>query len=818
MTIELTANQKKALRRAVHNGDYHLLLGAGASRDAVSRNGSSLPTGPELATLLAERFNVPIEEGDLLWRIYARAVEDAGENQVYDWLRSTFWEVTPPDWMDVYARTPWSTVWTLNIDDVFEQAYARVRSDESRSLVTVNWDDEFRQSRHLSVVHLHGCVDRDMERRRLVFSLSEYSGSSMASAAWPLNFRDTYGLLPFVIIGARLRDEPDIEAVIANRTPSHEAPSFYVSPSISEAVERDLRKWNLVPVRMTAEEFADAWPELTGMNLKEAPSSREEVTFRVGRQFRELRLDTPRKSSQDHDFIGGDEPEWVDIQNGLNADLDWIRQASADCQQIGRSIRTNTAMVYVGKRLTGRTTGLLAIGKALRTLSWRTYLYVGDERPDIDAIVQFAAGGKAVALLFDSVADIADDVASLLSLARSADLQIICVAVDQMDRTVNVLGRIDEVYLARNRVTSINNHLTKTDAARLVDKLQSIGRLGILESEKKDYRRLAHFRGRELFDSMAELENAPGFGRRVSELVDAITDPNHISVLLLAALASRFDRRFHASDAARMVGMESDSLVRLIRDGHPLSSVLKTDGIWIKPRQRWMALEACVARLGSREALATIGAAMQRVAPRLGRTSQRERNATSLLVGSFMAYKNVSSVFPNEDLDQWYESLSPTFGDWSARYWEQRAILNRHVGRSKPEVLAKAESFVLRAVSIVRDSYSLTTLGTVLLVKSAYGSGRDVEQYYDRAIDAFEGASEANPNNLVTWDAFLRYALLVLAPDGSSLRTLDEELMERLQDDWLRIHSQSVVAAGASEEMKRELANLKRRFQRITGR
>ncbi|QUX29675.1 MULTISPECIES: SIR2 family protein [Nocardiopsis] len=818
MDIELEANQKKALRRAVRNGDYHLLLGAGASRDAVSASGSTLPTGPELATLMASKFDVPIEEGDLLWRIYARAVEDAGEEEVYDWLRSIFWEVTPPTWMDVYARTPWSTVWTLNIDDVFERAYARVQSDESRSLITVNWDDEFRQSRHLSVVHLHGCVDRDTMRRRLVFSLSEYSGSSMSSAAWPLNFRDTYGILPFVIIGARLRDEPDIEAVIANRTPSHEAPSFYVSPNISQAVERDLRKWNLIPVRMTAEEFSDAWPELTSMNLREAPSSYEEVTFRVGRQFRELKLDAPNNPPRDHDFIGGDEPQWADIKNGLNAELDWIRKASDDCKQIGQSIRKNTAMVYVGKRLTGRTTGLFAIGKALRSLSWRTYLYVGDERPDIDAILQFAASGKSIALLFDSVAEIADDVASLLSLARSADLQVICIAVDQADRTANVLGRIDEVYLSRNRVTTINNRLTRTDAARLVDKLKSIGRLGILESEKKDSRRLAHFRGRELFDSMAELENAPAFGRRVSELVDAITDPDHVTVLLLAALASRFDRRFHASDASRMVGMESDFLVRLIRDSHPLSWVLKTDGIWINPRQRWMALEACVARLGSREALVTIGRAMQRVAPRLGRTSHRERNATALLVGSFMSYKNISSVFPNEDLDQWYETLSPTFGDWSARYWEQRAILNRNIGRSKPDVLAKAESFVLRAVSIVRDSYSLTTLGTVLLTKAAYGSAGDVEQYYDRAIDAFEGAGEENPNNLVTWDAFLRYALRVLAPDGTSLRPLDDDLLERLQDDWLRIHAQIVVAAGASEEVKTELANLKRRFQRITGR
>ncbi|MBT2504788.1 SIR2 family protein [Streptomyces sp. ISL-98] len=815
MAIDLSTNQKKALRRAAANSDYHLLLGAGASRDAVARDGSKLPTGPELATLLSDQFKVPIEEGDLLWRVYARAVEDAGERAVYDWLKSRFWGVTPPGWMDVYARAPWASVWTLNVDDVFEQAYARVRSDVSRSLVTVNWDDEFRQSHDLAVVHLHGCVDRDA-MRHLIFSLSQYAGSAVAQAAWPLNFRDTYGVSPFVIIGARLRDEPDIETVIANRTPTHEAPSFYVSPNISSAVERDLHAWNLVPVRMTAEEFAEAWPELTEINLKKAPTRREEVAFRIGRQFRELRIDSVRKASRDHDFIGGDEPEWIDIRNGLNADLDWIRQASSDCRQLGRTARVNSAMIYVGNRLTGRSTGLLAISKALRKLSWRTYLYVGDERPDVEAIIQFAANGQAIALLFDSVADIADDVASILSLARNASLQIVCVAVDQVDRSANILGRLDEAYLLRNRVTTINTHLTNTDAAHLVDKLQSIGRLGILELERKDARRRSHFRGRELFDAMAQLENAPGFGRRVRELVDAISDLDHIRVLFLAALASRFDCRFHAVDAARMVGMESDSLVRLVRDYPPISSVLKTDGTWIRPRQRWMALDACVERLGSRDALATLGTAMNNVAPRLGRSSHRERNATSLLVAAFMTYKNVVSVFPEADLDQWYGGLSGTFGDWSARYWEQRAIMNRHAGKSMPEAWARAESFALRAVSIVRDSYSLTTLGTVLLAKAAFGPGVDVGQYYDRAIDAYEDASEANPKNLVTWLAFLRHALNVLAPDGRSLRPLPEEVTERMRDDWTRIHSQSLIAAGASEDVKGELAVLKRRFEKLT--
>jgi hypothetical protein len=228
MALGLTRAQEKALKRAILSNDYHLLLGAGASLDSVGVDGNRLPTAQALAQSIADRFRVPIEDGDLLWRIYARAVEQDGEDAVYAWLRERFWHVAPPVWMDMLARSPWSTVWTLNIDDSFEQSYKRVKSEVSRPLITVSWDDEFRLSRGLSVVHLHGCVDRDLSRR-LVFSLNEYSGVATSGKTWPLTFRDVYGVSPFVIIGARLRDEPDIEVAVSRREPSHEAPSLYVS-------------------------------------------------------------------------------------------------------------------------------------------------------------------------------------------------------------------------------------------------------------------------------------------------------------------------------------------------------------------------------------------------------------------------------------------------------------------------------------------------------------------------------------------------------------------------------------------------------------
>jgi hypothetical protein len=813
LEIELSANQKRALRRAVRNGDYHLLLGSGASLDSIGGKKEKLPNSTDLAQQIADHFKVPIEEGDWLWRVYARAVEDSGEEAVYQWLRKSFWGVNPPVWMDAYARVPWSSVWTLNIDDTFEQAYDRVKTETSRKKITVNWDEEFRHSRDLYVIHLHGCVDRDSPPRRLIFSLSEYADAQVARAAWPLNFRDIYGVSPFVVIGARLRDEPDIEKIVASRKPIHEAPSFYVRPEISAGVKRDLRAWNIIPVEMTAEQFSDNLTELTGMSLNEPPSQREEIAFRVGQQFKELRTEGKNRIPSDHDFIGGDEPDWRDIRAGLCADLDWIRQGYSYCQQLGRSIRPSSVLIYVGKRLTGRSAGLLSIGKALRDLSWRTFLYVGDERLDIDAILQFAASGQEIALLFDSVADIADDVSELVSLARGAGLDVFCVATDEVSQTAKLVERFNDADLVHRHIKEINFHLTRTDAIHLVDKLLSIPRPGVLE-EWGDARRIAHFRDRELFDAMAQLENAPGFGRRIEELVSDINGPERVEILFIAALSSRFERKLHAVDAARMVGLESETVVRMVRDTTQLGSVLKMDGLWIKPRHRWMALDACISRIGGPgEALGFLSSAINRLSAKLGKEGLRERNATAMLVGSLMTYKGMASIFSDVDLEAWYASLAPTFGDWSARYWEQRAIMNRHKGKANPAALARAESFALRAVSILRDSYSLTTLGTVLMTKAAYGGVVHTRDYYDRAIDSFEEASSERPTNLVAWLAYLRSSLDVIEGLRSKASQLsDMDLWDRVIDDWARIHSQISAVASVSKATKNELNGLKRRY------
>lgn len=817
-SLDLSNKQKHALRRAARNGEYHLMLGAGSSLDSKMRSGRSLPGSSGLIQELCAQFGVSAEDDDLLWRVYDRAIESAGEDSVYAWLRQRFWDVEPPYWMEYYARSPWSTVWTLNIDDTFEAAYRSVATDTMKPLETLNWDDDYRQSRRLAVIHLHGVVDQDSPRE-LVFSLREYAGSAAAGAAWPTNFRDTYGNSPFVILGARLRDEPDIEAVISRRNPSHPAPSFYVARTISPATRADLIRWGLVPVEMTAEDFVLEWERLTGFNLEEGLESELELGIRIGQQFSELRSLPIAPPVKGHDLLGGDEPFWSDIQNGLPADLEWITKAKMDCSQIGQSLPRSTVLAYTGRRLTGRSTGLLQLGHHLRSASWRTFLFRKSGRVDVEAILGFAADGKSLALLFDGMADVSDDVDRLITESRKAGLNIVCIAVDEPSREANIIGRVHAANLGHSRVANINGRLSRIDAARLVDKLSTVGRLGIIESDT-DTSRIAHFRGRDLFDSMAELENAPGFGRRVNELLEAVTDNEKLNIVLIAAYASFVGQQLLVVDAARIAKLESDSLVRRILDDTELSTLLATDGKQVRTRHRWMALTPIVSRMGSEAALAVIGEAIRSVSSRLGRQSLRERNPTSLLVGAFMKQRNLRQLFSGAPLDPWYASLLDIFGSWSGRYWEQRAILARWESRSDVALLAKAESFALRAAELVPDTYSYTTLGTVLLEKAAHAQV-DVGEYYARANSAFDKATKKDSGDgpLVTWMAFLRYSVRLLQrlaqSSGSLPDTRRRELREQVREDWIRVYAQLAVIRDSSERVKRDLSDLRRDYDAL---
>lgn len=156
-----------------------------------------------------------------------------------------------------------------------------------------------------------------------------------------------------------------------------------------------------------------------------------------------------------------------------------------------------------------------------------------------------------------------------------------------------------------------------------------------------------------------------------------------------------------------------------------------------------------------------------------------------------MKYSTLKEFFPSEDFEAWYGSMLPTFGEWSGRYWEQRAIMSRHEGEKQPDAYVRAVSYASRAVTLLDDTYSYTTLGTVLAARATLEAESDWEtclKYYERAYDAFQAAGLRDRDNLVTWTAYLRSTLPVLENLSAGSDAELAELRARIRADWMSIY------------------------------
>lgn len=200
------------IRDGLVRGEYHLLTGAGINGGCLGGDGNAIPTSAVLTKELISDFNLDTGgEAIGLGRAYEnienrRAKYGRSVNQYFKFRFSN----CRPDWQSLVFYIPWRRIWTLNIDDVLENAFKNYINitKSKKSLAYYTWSDRFdelgRERDAVQVVHLHGfadCTDN------LVFSIGEYLRVVNPQKTWHPVFGDEYQSDPFIIIGARIRDE-----------------------------------------------------------------------------------------------------------------------------------------------------------------------------------------------------------------------------------------------------------------------------------------------------------------------------------------------------------------------------------------------------------------------------------------------------------------------------------------------------------------------------------------------------------------------------------------------------------------------------------
>lgn len=763
--------------------------------------------------LASEYPDVPINVGeDTLSRAYQRAVLGSSPEAVWRFLKKVFGDVEHAEWFTKLISLPWKRVWTLNVDDAVERAYGSSPLARYRTARTISWDEKFSETGELEIVHLHGHIIGS-KPRKLIFSLAEYQTAAQGHVVWDQVLASTIGSHPLVVVGARLLDDPDIERLLTMNRPSAAAPSIVVDPYISAENEWELNRYGFVVYKGTAQEFTKDWSSRVGLDEDALLELAQRQQLSVP-QIQELQTNHPGPRPKSHRYLDGDEPLWCDVTDDLVAPLSWMREVSQSIRQwaASESHDPRIHLIY-GSRLTGVSSGLLWIAKDVRSAGVRSFIFDRSSRFDVLRLVDKFSGHGPSVLFIDGAADFADDIDQLLTEAGlEGTAQVYVVAAEFLRRNLKLEARLEGAY-GKSVMASVPTQLQRRDAEVLVDKREMLGRLGKLEElDRKG--RVGHFKGRDVFSAMMELEYGSGFRKRMEQEISSLDADWKKSLILLLSIASDGRNSVGLLECAKALNVSSDTIVRAAQ--RSMASFIEIQGDRVVARQRDAVMDSIVAALGGRDALMSLQECIQNLSPLVNRDSLRARNRAALFVGYAMTQKLLTRLFPNDDVERFYDALLPQFGSWNARYWEQRAIHAKHQND-----WSRAESFAERAVNLLDDAFTRTTCGTILINKADYFARQydnRWQDFHERGKKHFDVALAADRANRVTAFAYLESAMLL----AQSAKDCDvpewSTPIANLLHEWKPIYSSLRLALGndlALDSVRRAEA-LSRRWERLS--
>jgi hypothetical protein len=726
--------EAESLVRGATTGRYHLLLGAGANFGGTSRNGTALPGGVALASELKSNFNLPLADIHLRRAFKLARNSRSVDGKDFDsFIQARFTGVTPPNWMHQMVQFPWQRIWTLNIDDAVERAYAIWDSDAVVRARGVSWRESsasFLTDREwVHVVHLHGRASKASREGELVFSTSDYANVFGEKGFWHSYFAGEYESSPTIAVGASLDGEFDLETILERRKLSFDLPSFIVSPEITEDVAREYRGFDLTPVRATAADFFNALYIATtrARGQSEMKWSHPMVGVEFEKTWRRLGQHDTSVDDDRHDYYSGHAPEWSDIVSDMPAAR---RRVAGLVKRIDQQTPGTLGVhILTGEAYSGKSSALLVTARELQLRGYEPLLFSGSAAPSTRALAEYSRANPNTVFMIDGAEDFARDIGELANL-HGQDHTIRVLLVDRSRALSHIKRSIPEHFRSQ---TIIRAELDEMEVVSLYEKLINKKRLGYLATGNRE-QFLAHFDryGNRLFDGLAAVENGRGFVDRVGDSYESLRRKPGVELVRLATLASLFDYGVPLSSLTAASALPAAEIARLVRET-AVGDYVTIDGEQLRVRSRHFGESLWSDFLPiADKAEAAKGLALG-VAPYVSPKAISDDALAYRIARSVMDEEFVLSIHLDEQeaLD-WYTPLDRDY-EWNARFWEQRALLASRAGRHE-----KALSWALTAVAKLRDSFSLNTVGVVSMRRAVAeaGAGKwpsssfaDAEQY-----------------------------------------------------------------------------------------
>jgi len=471
----------------------------------------------------------------------------------------------------------------------------------------------------------------------------------------------------------------------------------------------------LLPIDADARDFfaaleLDVQDELENhpeINLNTSSSTDAAVFLQA---FSPLTQNAP-KARVPHDFFSGDEPKWSDIKYNLDALFPQTERAD---EWLCASSSGVPIAVLSGQPGSGKSAALLRLGARSLSSGKRAFLYSGDRGIDIDSTLAVASSNPGALFLFDNCSDISVQIAKLARKAAGRGISLKIAVADRNSRANGIRSDLTGLQTEEFKFNRINREIV----ARVCTLRERNARLGVLEgvTPKSRFSFFLQKHDGDLFSALADLEGARGFAHRMDvELDQHCSDASNRDLITLTAIIHRHGYSLPINVASQCLAVPVSEIGKITDEGGALAELITTDRNGLRLRHRMLAeryTRTAISTQSMQDASRRIAVAL---APLVTREAITRRHTPYLIVRTILDKKNILEMC-NGDAAQareWYELIKEHY-DWNARYWDQRALLES--GERNHEA---AFSYAKKAVNLNGHSFSLTTLGTVLLRAAA---------------------------------------------------------------------------------------------------
>lgn len=726
---------------AIRDGSYTLILGAGGSLGAKSKDGKPLPLSTEYAKELVGTLGLNIRADTPLPYVWEAALAKLGSEQALRRICTTprFLGCEPAQYHRLIPTFAWKRIYVFNVDDVIPIAY-RVPNRLQEALA-IHFDQDYREvdpiNDEIQVIYLHGAeIFQDLP---IVFGPPAYAATATRQHTWWHVFADTFLSQPVIVVGASLR-EPDFETYLylKRRPPGPLLPtSFFVSPNIDDADRAACDRLGLLPISLRGDEFL--------VELDKIVTERERLSLRrahqvklpplvsgirsapllatIGRQFVIVndKSSWPSTVRESAAFYEGSDPTWDDIREQRDVQLAFEQKVfitGRDFLRLENPTPRLQLSILEGTAGTAKTTALMRIAASLAELRSPTLYFWAKERLRDDVLVELVSSlppTSALILAIDSVADHVRQLVRFILNYPKGGPRCFIVAAERTGQKNYIQQNFSNI-LPLNFETIPN--LTKPEALDLASKLRSAAKLGRFAGQT-DQQLAVRFAGTNPTDWGGQLlaillEVVPGgkFLQRLSTEWQSLGDDAVKTFYGCVCLAAAGEAPIKSAIAFRAIAPYDAHEVFKKFAGPMRGLVTWFDVEWLRPRHRVIA-EVTVSHCMTSSEVFDISLRLSgALAPYVSRNAIMNRTPEARLARRLMDADGIVVPRLRRHAEEWFALLERNWG-WNSRYWEQRALVALKENRYR-----RARDYAEQAVGLEAHPLPMTTCALVMIASA----------------------------------------------------------------------------------------------------